>query len=270
MPKSRVDALAKMAGRKTARSAVEVLCRKLVRDSGQRTPPVDVNQYAKCRNTEIKEEPNLATTGVLERNGDHFIIRVRADMAHGRKRFTICHELVHTFFEDASWQYRLTTRGLNQYSDTEEKMCGLGAAELLFPRSALRKVLKAKSTDLNLVRAIAKEFESSISAAAFRILDLTDSPFAVVRWYATGLPGARSLRPHFAAKGIPKSLFSGPPLAVREAYESRVQTATEFPFIIGGKERRGLCESFPLKGSRTSTDSLPRQPVVLSIIHIQT
>ena len=56
---------------------------------------------------------------------------VKADMGEKRMRFTIAHELCHTYFYELVPELKFCDHGPN---DEEEAICNQGAAALLIPR----------------------------------------------------------------------------------------------------------------------------------------
>jgi hypothetical protein len=95
-------------------------------------PPFDPWTVASHLNIEVKEE-SMALDGYVERRDDEtFAIYLRNGVSLARKRFTLCHEIAHTFFFDIL-EDRRRYRQPGQDDQEEEQLCDIAAAEMLMP-----------------------------------------------------------------------------------------------------------------------------------------
>lgn len=255
----------KMVRRRRPHAAISLLCSKLVGKTKQDEPPFDVFQYAEMRNARIVEEPNLPAHGILDKNSNGYIIKIDSELPLSRRRFTICHELVHTFFEDASWKFRLRSKKMDRQIE-EESLCDFGAAELLMPATAFKNFVSDRRRNFELVRDIAEIFQVSTEAAAIRIVDTVDEPFAFIVWYTTA--SADTLRPKVSStKPLRQFHPHKTPSEVLQCLSSQQQTVGSLGWFYGGVERRLMCESIPL-GRYNKFAGSDDLPVVFSVLSL--
>jgi Zn-dependent peptidase ImmA (M78 family) len=96
-----------------------------------------------------------------------------------RLRFTAMHELMHTFF----YQYLPNEKFRNHLTDAgEERLCNLGAANLLMPAKELRKQLKGKSVSLETAEFLCSHFGVSLSALILRLKHLKIWNVRLMTW----------------------------------------------------------------------------------------
>ncbi|WP_438480853.1 ImmA/IrrE family metallo-endopeptidase [Oleiharenicola lentus] len=99
-----------------------------------------------------------------------------------RIRFSICHEIVHTFFSDC---YEMERRR-GQKADFDpvhaefERLCNIGAAELLMPWDDFTERMNVRPIDGSLILRLQEDFDVSLEACLNRIVDLSPLPCAVV------------------------------------------------------------------------------------------
>ena len=101
----------------------------------------------------------------------------------GRRRFSVAHEIAHTFFCNGTETYHLRTKSRERYYRTEEArqlehLCDLGAAELLMPEEHVSKCLSRIGLRAAAIPEIARTFGTSLQAAALRLIELADEPCA--------------------------------------------------------------------------------------------
>lgn len=95
----------------------------------------------------------------------------------GRVRFSICHEIAHTFFPDC---YETAHHRQHQTGDDVELLCDLAAAELLMPRDSFAQDLQSCGTTLAGVRLLKGKYVASGEAVLIRVSQLTNESCAVV------------------------------------------------------------------------------------------
>jgi hypothetical protein len=97
-----------------------------------------------------------------------------------RRRFSICHEIVHTFFPDAYEIAHYRHERAKRDPDQElESLCDLGASELLLPASSFGPDLDAHGVSLATMDLLRERYEASREATLLRIASLADEPLAV-------------------------------------------------------------------------------------------
>lgn len=99
-----------------------------------------------------------------------------------RIRFSICHEIIHTFFPDCYEQAR--HRGNKAQFDPVhaefEKLCNIGAAELLMPWDDFTNRMNIRPIDGSLILRLQEDFDVSTEACLNRVVDLSERTCALV------------------------------------------------------------------------------------------
>jgi hypothetical protein len=113
------------------------------------------------------------------------IITVRKSIREsGQKRFVIAHEIGH--YESPvlpGIAYNCTSADLNQSNQQikpEERAANRFAAELLMPRFLFIPRMAGKQPSMDLVKDLASEFKTSLTATLRRFVELSDSRCALV------------------------------------------------------------------------------------------
>lgn len=150
-------------------------------------PPVDPDELATlCGVLSIEHHP-MIPEGVLESLTGGFKIHVRSNFTRGmrtRARFTIAHELVHTFFYEQNDGLPKPLKG-SPSGERLERLCHIGAGQILVPEPLLRKQLDATGeiTDVQRILELAKLFDVSLEVMMRRLRDIggvTGERFAAV------------------------------------------------------------------------------------------
>jgi Zn-dependent peptidase ImmA (M78 family) len=120
----------------------------------------------------------------LIRSGKRGLVRVKADIPEpGRKRFAIAHELGHwQLHQKVSQVLACTNEDMReQYKGSAPEIeANFFAAELLMPESHFAPRIKSGTFSPALLRDLAREFQTTLTAAAVRYAELTDDYCAVV------------------------------------------------------------------------------------------
>ncbi|MBI4728134.1 MAG: ImmA/IrrE family metallo-endopeptidase [Acidobacteria bacterium] len=185
------------------------LCADLLYE-GEFGVPVDVRALASFRGA-LVEEADQPYAGLLTWDGARLVITVCASDSPERRRFTVCHEVCHTFlpgFREAP-RTRLD-RDVERFDhrEPEEYLCDLGASELLLPRETFSGILP-RSFGLDDVLRLASHFRASIEAAAIRCAALSIEPVAVLILEGTE---SHSLYVRRAATTLLPSIAAGAPV----------------------------------------------------------
>lgn len=131
--------------------------------------PIDPHGVARvCGVKSVEDVVSLEESGRLEtQKGGHRIL-VRASDSKTRKRFTVAHELGHTFFASSQDEER-------KYSQEEEARCNVFAAALLMPKAAFVRGFSEsiKLGPTRCVLALAKRFVVGPDAVLRRLRELS-------------------------------------------------------------------------------------------------
>lgn len=144
--------------------------RKLTRPAG---PPELYNLLHRRNVLSIDYSRNINCDGLLQPLGSAydagFKMIVNRKPVGYRWRFTIAHELCHTFFYELVPELKFYPHGVNQ---EEERLCNLGAAELLLPANPVKSLVKKFSVSLESLEYLASWFQVSAEVMLLRLRDL--------------------------------------------------------------------------------------------------
>jgi IrrE N-terminal-like domain len=138
-----IAALVKETGSDNPRDAVRIKARELITlyrsCFGEPSMPLDVEALASLRGIRKSEEvPTHSRDAELVPGVDgRPLMRVNPDRPGTRRRFSMAHEVSHTFFPE--YELKVQCRPDPRYRDPQnpddllEMLCDVGAAELLFP-----------------------------------------------------------------------------------------------------------------------------------------
>ncbi|WP_133067007.1 ImmA/IrrE family metallo-endopeptidase [Mycolicibacterium sphagni] len=174
------------------------------------SPPVDHNIVASYRGVLRIDYADHVWAGYIAPApyDAGLVISVRSSDPWGRQRFTIFHEVLHTYMQGfyLQPQYRCEpgARPVGTEHDPElEALCDQGAAEMLMPREAFLADLEGNSLNLTLVDDLADRYEASRAATASRICALSPS---------------KTLYVSFSEMSTPRDPFSPPKLRVESCF----------------------------------------------------
>lgn len=157
---------------------------------------VPLDKYLTLRNVvEVSYCRDLGFDAKIEPVGntfsDGFRIAINRSASASRSRFSLAHELCHTFFYELVPELKFLPR-LND--PAEERLCNLGAAELLMPAKLVKRESKGHPICLKTLEQLATLFRVSNEAMAFRLnqlnlwqvelsswIKLTNGKFAIER-----------------------------------------------------------------------------------------
>jgi len=138
-----IDELVRTTGAPDAKAAVRLKARELislyVATFGEPVMPIDVDVLASLRGISRSEEPPVHSPDAeLVPDGTGGVtMRVNLDRPDTRQRFSVAHEISHTFFPDYTTKVWCRTdaryRDRTNPDELLEMLCDIGAAELLFP-----------------------------------------------------------------------------------------------------------------------------------------
>ncbi|MBI2766262.1 MAG: ImmA/IrrE family metallo-endopeptidase [Chloroflexi bacterium] len=178
---SAAQALCRLADRDQPIAAIEALVDQLLDLAEAGRPPVPLEVVASFRGVREISIAELPRSGQLQRESGHYIVVVNADDSAARRRFTIAHEICHTFFHEArrviatnppEWTGRYDRR-----SD-EEYLCDVGAGRMLLHPSWLQPKLASQTPSLDALLEISDQAGASLEATAFQASQMRV-------WYAT-------------------------------------------------------------------------------------
>lgn len=152
-------------------------------------PPIEIRRLAALRKVISISERSLDCDGMISRtDSGAYIIEVNKDHPKTRQRFTIAHEIGHTFFfeldDSVQRRYRIRDSGLENLarSSREEYLCNYAAAELLMPYHQFGSLIRQTGPTSNSLRKLGGSFEVSLQAAARRATQLLSLTLVTALW----------------------------------------------------------------------------------------
>lgn len=168
-----------LAGAEDPVAVVTDQARELVfraREAGWEGPPFDPFALAALMDIDCEPRENLYDARIVK-EGPRPRIEFNPTRPRGRVRFSVAHELAHTFFPDFddSARYRSAPE-LERHDDWQlELLCNLAAAELLMPIGSFTD-LQYEDLQIERLMTLRKKFDVSTEALLLRVAKLTDHP----------------------------------------------------------------------------------------------
>jgi Zn-dependent peptidase ImmA (M78 family) len=132
----------------------------------------------------VVEAPLAKADARLIRKGTRGLVRVRHDIPDpGRKRFAVAHELGHWLIHKEQTQINACTEQdmvMKYRASVPEVEANYFAAELLMPEKIFVPRLRNTKPSFTLIKELANDFGTSLTATAIRCAEITDDYWAVV------------------------------------------------------------------------------------------
>ena len=165
-----------------------IYARQLLKKLNVREPKdIDLSRIAADLKLIVEEDELEGCDGMLQMRTEpkRGIITVKKSIKEpGQKRFVIAHEIGH--YDSPilpGLAYNCTSADLNQGTQRikpEERAANKFAAELLMPKFLFTPRLAGKQPSMDLIKDLASEFKTTLTATLRRFIDLTDSRCALV------------------------------------------------------------------------------------------
>ncbi len=184
------------AGEKDPVAAIEQKARAIVLDAfdkGWSGPPFDPIALADILRLRVQPQIDVLDARTVPAPTGDLTIEFNPRQSSERIRFSIAHEIAHTFFPDCAKAVR--HRGGRDHSRPDdwqlEMLCNIAASEIVMPIGDLAQIA---SEPLNIERLITLRDQFGVSAEAMliRAVKLTDEPLAI--FCASRLDGTDSDR----------------------------------------------------------------------------
>lgn len=139
---------------------------------------LDIVRVAAHLNIEVRYARLDACAANIIGVGEHAIITVNQASTHGRKRYSIGHEIGHWIYDQGKGLYLCETRDLNipwnsrLKTSPAEKRANRFAAELLMPRKWFQKAARDREMTFNTVEELRQDFQTSRTSTAIRLVEL--------------------------------------------------------------------------------------------------
>jgi O-acetyl-ADP-ribose deacetylase (regulator of RNase III) len=163
---------------KIQRKAREVVINAI--DSGWTGPPYDPILLADILKTPVVPRDDIRDARTIPHGQKGSIIEFNPTAPRWRVRFSIAHEIAHTFFQDCSDQVR------NRIAHTLAKgdewqlefLCNIAAAEMIMPIGSLVD-LPTDSIGIEHLMSLKQRYDVSTEALLMRVAKITELPCAV-------------------------------------------------------------------------------------------
>lgn len=176
-------------------------------DKGWEGPPFNPIHLAELRGLTIAPRGDILDARTVPSGGHSYVIEYNPERPSGRLRFSIAHEIAHTFFPDCG--ERVRNRGMSHIADDPdgwqlEALCNIAAAEMLMPIGSLREA-DLGSLDIDSVIRCRQKFQVSTEAVLVRLAHLSMEPCAI---FVASRRGARESAPCRVDYSIPARSWS--------------------------------------------------------------
>lgn len=167
-----------------------------------------VEEIAAAENLFIKETPLKNFLGMINYKEGYGLITISSDIKEtGQRKFTITHEMGHYFIErNRSERLRgCKAEDLSSFKSVlrNEENANIFAAELLMHRPWFNDFIVKREINFELLKETANYFNVSLSAAAFRYVNIGKYPTAVI-YSKNGIVKWSAFHDYFPFKFIPK------------------------------------------------------------------
>ena len=148
-------------------------------EEGWSGPPFNPFELASRLGVEVTAHEDLRDARLRTDERGRPILEYNPSRPRGRLRFSIAHELAHTFFTDYAEVERFRS-GPSEAADLWqlELLCDVAAAELLMPVGSFTQ-LEDAPLSIELLMELRREFDVSTEALLLRVAKLTARPMAV-------------------------------------------------------------------------------------------
>lgn len=182
-PLSQRHRIAAFCSKEPTHNPIDVALRLVgdtLQECGVISPPVNTEHLCEVRRVQSREVHLVGCDARLFPRGDYYIAEVNASDPEPRKRFSLCHELGHTFFDQQAGLGEVACDGNTYEHWLEERICNMMAAEFLMPRSLFSGFVKSAHRGIRGIRELSNVFGVSAETVAKRIIDLDLWPFALL------------------------------------------------------------------------------------------
>lgn len=144
-------------------------------DNGWSGPPYDPVDLADRLGIAVLPNDNIVDAQTVPLGVDSYRIDFNPNMHPARVRFSIAHEIAHTFFPDCAEEVRHRNSRSGKVSDAWqlETLCNIGAAEILMPLGRLGDIDSAAFAIENILRR-RDELDVSTEAIVIRLIHLAE------------------------------------------------------------------------------------------------
>ena len=146
--------------------------------AGWAGPPFDPFALAEFLRIPVGPNSDILDARTVPVGGDRLRIEYNPNRPRARIRYSVAHEIAHSFFRDAAQQIRNRVAHHDMGKDEWEleMLCNIGAAELLMPIGSLSD-MQDKELSIQEVLELRKQFEVSTESILLRLIRVTNEPY---------------------------------------------------------------------------------------------
>lgn len=199
-------------------------------DKGWQGPPYDPFKLAEMLDIGVVPRDDIRDARVIPTGANQYLIEYNPNRPTQRVRFSVAHEIAHTFFEDCrdSIRNRATRHEMIGDEWQLEMLCNIAASELLMPEQSFREFAE-RMPSIESLMALRAKFDVSAEAVLLRFARSTHLPcfvFAASRDENADSRGPYRLDYFVSTASWPRGLRTG--LALPEATVLRQATAIDY------------------------------------------
>lgn len=150
------------------------------KDQGWSGPPYDPVELARLLGIRVDARSDIPDARTIALADGPLAIEFNPLRPRARVRFSVAHEIAHSFFPDCSEAIR--NRGGNPSGERDdwqlEVLCNIAAAELLMPAGSFT-TLDDSDLSINTLLTLRKRYDVSTEALLIRVVKLASNPCAV-------------------------------------------------------------------------------------------
>lgn len=173
----------RFAGNQDPITKIEESARSLVlkaMDAGWSGPPYDPIKLADFLKIEVRGRADIADARIISAGKGKLAIEFNPNRPRSRTRFTLAHEIAHSFFDDCGEYVRNREVRKDSVGDIWqlEMLCNIAAAELVMPIGSFRTELE-DGISIERLMELRVEHDVSPEAILIRAAKLTELPCAM-------------------------------------------------------------------------------------------
>ena len=146
----------------------------------------DFGPYLKLRKIKLLPSSELVCDGYIQPHGrsysEGFTMLVKKKQPQSRVRFTIAHEICHTFFYEIVPELKFVS---HQTDPAEERLCNIGAAALLMPNDDVVRAARKVTPSMVVLEQLSEYYGVSLEAMFLRLRRLAHWKCELLIWHRT-------------------------------------------------------------------------------------
>ena len=151
---------------------------------GWNGPPFDPLILASLLGIKCRASRDLfsAEAQLSPQPGRQLLLEFHPDRPDGRRNYSVCHEIIHTFFDDCYELVHQCKTDRDQFDPDQEveTLCQIGASELLMPHEEFASDLGTMAFSLEVVPELVRRYSASREAVLRRMIHLSNRSCAAV------------------------------------------------------------------------------------------